>query len=388
MWWFPEFYKGLSTGEFIGDVLRGHYWSTWRNYFIDREVEGASAAPDMIAFFPKDAGVDIDPTIINPEAVPPGSPIPEDSIEIIGGLGTELGQLTSPADVAVDADGNLYVVDSHNQRIQRISPDGEAEAVGESGSADGQFKNPEDDGFFVDGPWGIALDGEGNIYVADTWNHRMQKFDNDLGFVMQWGDFFGPRDVVQTAEGELLIVDTGNARIRRFTTDGQLIGDIGAKGDGPNQFNEPSGIALGPTGEVFVADYWNQRIQHFDAELNYIESFEIPSWGSQGVSDRAYIAIAPGGEILATDPGNQRVIVLDAAGNETGAWALPSPSGFSRPIGITIDPEGEFVYIADAAANQVVKVPVEVLLGPPPAAPAGTAAPTAAATPAATSGGS
>ncbi len=367
MWWFPEFYKGLSRGSFISDVLQGNLFGTWRRYFIDREVNGATASPDMIAYFPKGTQVTIPVVPGAPEGT---DPVPPDQVTNIGGPGAGPGQFAGPLDLTLDTQGNLYVVDSLNHRIQKIAPDGTAQTFGEEGSEPSQFANPRSPDYDLnDGPWGIAVDAQGNIYVADTWNHRIQKFGPDLKFVSEWGtgQLFGPRDIAVDGQGNVLVVDTGNKKIRKYDSDGKLIEEHGRQGTGQGQFDEPSSVAIAPNGDIFVADYWNKRIQRFDSSFVYISEIKVNSWGSHGVSDRAYIAVLSDGRILATDPGaSARIIVFDAQGNEERSWRLPAPGGTSRPIGIVAD--GTTVYISDSLASTVVKVPLAVLLAPPTAA--------------------
>ncbi len=87
-------------------------------------------------------------------------------------------QFKMPSGVAADASGNVYVADTGNHRIQKFSPDGTFIAKwGSLGSGDGQFNWPT----------GIAIDGPGNIYVADAGNHRLQKFSPDGTFIAKWG---------------------------------------------------------------------------------------------------------------------------------------------------------------------------------------------------------
>ncbi len=373
MWWFPEFYRGLKADKFIADTFKGRYIKTWRGYFIDRKVPGATSAPDMFAYFPKEAKLTLPPV---PVTAGTADPLPPGSYTVIGVPGTQAGQFAQPADVTVDAQGNLYVVDTLNHRVQKIGSDGTAKTFGTQGPDNGQFANPRSADYAVDdGPWGIGIAPNGNIYVADTWGHRVQMFTPDLKFSNVWGagDLFGPRDIAFDKDGNVFIVDTGNKRIAKYTADGVLIKAFGASGNGPSQFNEPSSIAVAPNGEIFVADYWNQRIQHFDAEFRFIDDTKIQSWGSQGIADRAYIAAADNDTLLATDPANKRVLVFKRATdaqnrwNQVAAWSVPSAIGTSRPVGITVGGDGQ-VYISDAAAGDIIKVPLSVLLTPQPGA--------------------
>jgi predicted membrane-bound mannosyltransferase/DNA-binding beta-propeller fold protein YncE len=371
MWWFPEFYKGLSAGDFLGDVFRGRLLSTWRAYYIDRTVRGGAATPDMLAFFPKEFGSVIDVTPV-PGIAGPSHTLPEESVTVIGQPGSGPGAFAQPADLAVDADGNIYVADTLNHRFQKISPDGLPVTIGEEGTGEGQFGNPrqQSEDFPEDGPWGVGIDPLGNVYVADTWNHRLQKFGPDLAFVQEWGagEFFGPRDIAVDAVGDVYVVDTGNKRVLKYQNNGQLIAVFGRPGNGPAEFSEPTSISIAPNGDIYVADFWNQRIQHFNPEFEYIDEIAVPSWGSQGITDRGYIVALEGGRVLATDPANGRIIAFGPDGEKVASWALPSTIGTTRPVGITVDEQGQ-AYISDAAASHIVRVSVLVLFSQPPEEP-------------------
>lgn len=372
MWWFPEFYRGLDAGDFIGDVLMGRYLSTWRGYFIDRAVPGASESPDHIAYFPKS----FDAPIVAPAGA---DSLPADSVTALGGPGGQTGQFTQPGDLALDAAGNLFIVDTLNHRIQRMTADGEFTTFGEAGNGESQFANPRTDTYAVDdGPWGIAVDDDGNIYVADTWNGRIQKFDSDFNFLLEWGagEFFGPRDVAIDSDGNVLIIDTGNNRIAKYTTAGEFIQAYGkagneegrfASGSGPGEFHEPTSVVIASNGDIYVADFWNQRIQIFDSQLRYRDEINVESWpgaNRTAITDRAYIAVLDDGRVLATDPSSARIIVFSASGDEQAAWKLPSDVGVTRPVGIAVD--GDQVYVSDSLANRVVRLPLAALLAVPP----------------------
>ncbi len=368
MWWFPELYRGLETDDFLADFFRGRFLSTWRGYFIDRTVPGATNTPDMLAYFPKSFEEPSVPTT-TPPVQASADTLPADSVTIIGGPGSGPKQFAQPADLYVDQDGNLFVVDTLNHRIQKIAPNGDTETLGEEGTREGEFGNPQlqDEQFAADGPWGIGVDGQGNIYVADTWNHRLQKFDSALQFVQEWGtgELFGPRDVGFDAAGNLLLVDTGNKHVLTYTTDGELIESHGKDGDGPGEFKEPSSVSVAANGDIYVADFWNKRIQVFDPQFRYRTEISVPSWGSSGITDRAYIVALDDGHVLATDPANGRIIVFDSSGEQRAAWKLPSFVGASRPVGIAIDGQQQ-VYISDGLTSQVVRVPLAALLAPSP----------------------
>jgi hypothetical protein len=177
---------------------------------------------------------------------------------IIGRLGSEPGQMMLPAGVALDGVGNIYVVDSGNARVQKFDPRGTLlGAVGSAGVEPGQFNVASD----------IAIDAAGNVYVVDTWNHRIQKFAPDLTAAGGWGQatndlmnpvpgaMWGPRGIAIDKEGNILIADAGTHRIRRHAPDGAHLGDFGRRGKEAGEFEEPTGIAVGPDGAVT----WRKR---------------------------------------------------------------------------------------------------------------------------------
>ncbi|MEX1255544.1 MAG: flippase activity-associated protein Agl23 [Dehalococcoidia bacterium] len=385
MWWFdPYGYRGLEVGQFLGDFFSGHYFSIWPRYFIDRDLANQTDTDDRTAYFFGE---------FEPTEIAPAPPLDNADITLIGGgAGSGRGQFSQPGDVAVDDEGNLYVVDTLNRRIQRIDAQGEATVLGEAGSGPSQFGavvDPQP----ADGPWGVGIDRDGNIYVADTWNHRIQKFGPDLTFIREWGqqispdhfetsqpdplELFGPRDVTIDNDGNVLVVDTGDKRIVKYNSDGQFIQAYGHAGSGPGEFNEPSSVAVGLNGDIYVADYWNRRIQHFDSQFVFLDEIEVSAWGSQGITDRAYIAVLGDGKILATDPAHAHVIVIDPAGTPK-SWRLIE--GASRPIGIAVDADGQ-VYISDSLNSTISRVPLAALLAPTPtpaASPTPTTTPSAA----------
>lgn len=377
MWWFHDTYSGLEPIDFLRKALAGGYLSTWRSYFIDRFVPNQTETPDRIAFF--FGGDEIKPVPVQTPQVA-GTVSPQVQ-RVIGTPGKAEGQLSQPADIATDAEGNLYVVDTLNQRVQKFAPDGTVVAtVGEPGSGDGQFRNPHGPDYEPnEGPWGIAVDDAGNVYVADTWNNRIQKFTADLEFVAAWGEqdgLFGPRDIAIDADGNLLVADTGNKRIVKYSPAGELITTFGTDGAAAGQFNEPSSISVAPNGDIYVADYWNRRVQHFDPQFNYVGEFRIGTWGSQGITDRAYLVALEDGTIVATDPANGQVIVYGPDGRWLGAWRLVPEDEVSRPVGITIGPDLA-VYVTDGAASKIRVVPLNEILVEPATVVTGTPTPTA-----------
>jgi hypothetical protein len=114
------------------------------------------------------------------------------------------------------------------------------------------------------------VDSTGNVYVADSGNERIQKFDADGRFLTAWGspgnsigEFTQPFGVAVDSSGNVYVADYGNSRIQKFDAGGRFLTTWGMFGDGDGEFNWPTGIAVDSSGNVYVADNGNERIQKF-----------------------------------------------------------------------------------------------------------------------------
>ncbi len=279
---------------------------------------------------------------------------------IWGSQGKGTGQFQDPRGIAVDEAGNVYVADSGNHRVQEFDANGQfVTQWGSQGTEAGQFQEP----------WGIAVDTEGNVYVADTWNHRIQKFDAEGNFLLQWGGyrstggeavgeegfFWGPRDIATDAAGNVYVTDTGNKRVQVFDPNGQFLDQWGGFGVEDGQLDEPVGIAIDEEGSIYLADTWNQRVQKFDQDLNFVAKWSITGWYGQSVVNKPYLA-ASGGRVYVTDPEGYRVLVFDQNGEFVatfGEYGFDSKT-FALPTGIAVDGEGS-VYVIDSANHRLMK---------------------------------
>lgn len=363
-WWFDEGYKYIEQEnirttlfDFLKSLTDGDTWDTWWTYFRDRQPPDPKGEMYAVAYFP----LEFAPAGETPAAeAPVGAPeMDEDGRFTLGGQGSAPGLFATPVGLAVDSEGNLYVADSGNNRIQKFDRDGRFVAqVGSLGTGDGQFHEP----------WGVAIDSEGNIYVADTWNHRIQKFDRDLNYVTQWGrptsdlsrpkayDFWGPRDLTVDAEGNVWVVDTGTSRILKFAPDGAFLSSLGGSGTEEKKFREPVGIEVGPEGDVFVADAWNRRVQHFDRDLNYVGEFPIPGWAPDDPNTRPFLVLLPDGDIVVSEPAGHRLVRLGPDGAILGLLeGIGQKTPFANPTGLALDDRG-FLYVASSGLNQIVRI--------------------------------
>jgi DNA-binding beta-propeller fold protein YncE len=230
------------------------------------------------------------------------------------------GEFDVPQDVAVDSAGNSYVVDESNQRIQKFDPTGKfvlawgkdvialnqgtgyeictvAEncQAGSVGGKGGEFDDPE----------GVAVDSSGNVYVSDSSNNRIQKFDSSGDFLLTWGkdvNVFGGSGF-ETCNAEALCI----------------AGDPGGSG---GELSGPGDIGVGPDGSVYSADFENRRIQKFNASGDFLRTWGKDVLTGAGTGYEVCTAAAscqagqPGS--LAGEFGEVRSVVADSAGVYVG----------------------------------------------------------------------
>jgi sugar lactone lactonase YvrE len=218
-------------------------------------------------------------------------------------------------------------------------------------------------------PWGIAADDE-FVYVADTWNYRIQKFTHDgelVGIFGQNGSpldetdpglglFYGPRDIALIDDSRMAITDTGNHRIQVMDKEGNFLDTVGSLGNQPGQFNEPVGLATGANGNLYLVDTWNGRVQELSPDIFPVSEWQVNGWYSQSIDNKPYIAADSQNRIYVTDPEGFRVLIFDAFGNYLGRFGTygTEANQFALPVGIAIDGQDN-VYVVDAHNNRVLK---------------------------------
>ncbi|RME44332.1 MAG: hypothetical protein D6796_11925 [Caldilineae bacterium] len=282
-----------------------------------------------------------------------------------GHNGVAEGQFAAPRAVAVSPQGQVYVADSGNHRIQVFDANGEFLKAwgGVEGPGPGELTEP----------WGIAVGDDGRIYVADTWNHRIQVFDEDGNFLSQFGAFadtqgdanaapgafWGPRDILIAPDGNLYVADTGNKRIQKFTPDGEFLGAWGGGGVVPGRFDEPTSLAMDSQGNLYVADAWNHRVQKFDPDFNFLTEWPVVGWESQSVVNKPFIAVDGQDRVFVSDPENYRLIVYSSEGDLLATFGQygQDVQSFRLPLGLAFGPD-DALYVVDSDNNRVMKFEV------------------------------
>ncbi len=284
--------------------------------------------------------------------------------QIVGMPGSAPGQFQGPRGIAVAPDSSLYVADADNNRIQHFSPQGEL--INSWGTFADATAGDAPGGTFSQ-PWGVAVGPDGSVYVADTWNHRIQKFSPEGDFQTMWGyfgqaeapdAFWGPRDVAVDSRGRIFVTDTGNKRIVVFNSDGQFVTQFGEFGLEPGNFDEPVGVDVDSNGRVYVADTWNQRIQVFaesNGEFFVDRVWDIAAWYGQSLDNKPYINVDANGHIFITDPEGARVIEFDETGQFIRYWgsAGAGPTNFGLAAGVAVDGAGG-VWVSDAGNQRLM----------------------------------
>ena len=250
-----------------------------------------------------------------------------------GSFGPGNGEFKFPQHLAADASGNVYVGDSDNHRVQKFDSNGTLITKwGTNGPNDGQFQ----------GPYGVAVDASGNnVYVVDRVNQRVQKFDSNGTFITKWGtngpndgEFNTPVGIVVDALGNVYVADHYNHRVQVFDNSGTFITKWGASGTNDGEFNLPSDIVLDAAGNVYVTDLLNHRVQVFDSSGTF-----ITKWGTFGTNDGQFnqtngIAVS-GGAVYVLDILNHRVQKFSPPITTFTLTATAGANGSIIPPGVT-----------------------------------------------------
>jgi len=237
-----------------------------------------------------------------------------------------------PTSVALDSQGNAYVADEWLNRISIFTKDGDwIGKWGTPGDGDGELNRPS----------GMVFDENDNLYLVDSRNHRVQVFTKEGKFLFKWGgsgsgdgEFSFPWGIDIDQHGDVYVADWRNDRIQKFAPDGRFLMKFGASGREDGAFNRPTGVAVDKDGIIYVTDYKNDRLQVFDADGNFITKLAgeatLSKWGRERVE---------------LDPvmmkGRERAQGLEERGKP-----------FQGAIAVAVDDENR-VFVAECARHRV-----------------------------------
>jgi gliding motility-associated-like protein len=288
------------------------------------------------------------------------------------GAGSNANQLNYPVELVIDVTGNIYVSDSYNNRIQKWTPGAINGITVAGGNGTGSSANQ------FDGNLGIVRDASGSLYISDANNNRVQKWVSGAtsGSTVAGGNGGGylgnaanqlnsPFGLVVDANGNIFIADGANNRIQKWgpgASSGITVAGGNGTGVGANQFDVPSSVTLDATGNIYVSDFYNNRVQKWVPGANI--GITVAGGNGQGAAANQLagpvaVAIDQTGNLYIADGANNRVQkwipgatsgTTVAGGNGKGAAA----NQFDYPSKVAIDLNGN-IYVADYYNNRVQK---------------------------------
>ena len=278
-----------------------------------------------------------------------------------GTYGNGDGQFNDPRALAIDSSGNIYVADSINHRIQKFNSSGTfITKWGSQGSGNGQFMPPSGG---QNSPDSLTIDSYGNVFVEDSGNYRIQKFNSTGTFITKWGSQgtgdgqFGAyiNGLAADSSGNIYVGDYANNRIQKFNSSGTFITKWGSYGTGDGQFKAITGVAVDLSGNIYVSDSSNNCIQKFNSSGTF-----ITKWGSYGTGDgqfySPYVAVDSSGNVFVADFNNHRIQKFNSSGTFITKWGTHGSSDgqFNFPSAVAMDSSGN-VFIADSDNNRIQK---------------------------------
>ena len=223
-------------------------------------------------------------------------------------FGTKEGQFTYPRGVAISQDGHILVTDNH--RLQKLTFEGDCvKSVGSSETGNGPLQ--------LYSPIGITVHPTtGQIFIADSDNHRIQVLNKDLTYSHSFGkygsspeQFNDPWDVTFDNEGYLYVADTKNNCVKKFTSTGQYISTFSSGGSNPGQIIQPTSIII-DNNLLYVSEYGNHRISIFDTNGCFIHCFGKYGSGEGEFNRPRGITVDSLGNLYVSDTDNNRLVVL------------------------------------------------------------------------------
>lgn len=260
--------------------------------------------------------------------------------------GLKDGYFKYPTALAADWKGHIYVADSDNYRIQKFDLNGKFLLKwGSQGQGDGQFAQY---------PGGMGFDIQGNFYVADRNNHRIQKFDGQGRFLAKFGSlgsdrgqFNFPNAVALNRQGQIYVADAGNERVQKLDAAGNWLASYGRQDRGEGQLNLPNSLGLDAAGNVYVADNYPHSIQKFDGQGRFVLRWEVPV-KSDLPDDRLNLAVDSAGNVYVGLTVSERILKYDSQGRLLLEWGQGGngPGQFKGLSGMTVDRHNQ-LWVAD-----------------------------------------
>jgi tripartite motif-containing protein 71 len=271
----------------------------------------------------------------------------------VGTSGSGNGQLSYPKGMAIDGSGNVWVADSVNNRVQEFNEKGEyVRQFGTKGSGAGQFIEPQ----------GVAITASGNLWVTDAGNDRVEEFTPEGKYLAQFGSegylpghFYEPWGIAITSSGNIWVSDARYYRIEEFNSAGGFIREVhgaGWGGTGNGEFSYPTGVAIDSAGNVWVADQGHSRIQEFGPNGEFITKFGELGTSAGKLKEPQGVAVKPSGDLLVADSENGKIKEFTLSGEYVATLSPAGAPALSWPIGIAVG-TGGVEYVSDSSAGRL-----------------------------------
>lgn len=264
---------------------------------------------------------------------------------------SKLFPVSGPWGIALDAEGYVWMVDTGNSRVDRYTPTGKFnDFVGSAGSEPGKLSAPE----------GLALDSTGDLWVADTGNNRVEEFSKTGTYLRtvgslgsEPGKLKSPAAVAFDSAGNLWVADTGNSRIEKFNSEGTFVSEFGSPGSESGQLKEPKGLTFDSGGHVWVSDTGNNRVQEFSTSGSVLGGFGSAGEGPGQLNGPTGLRFDGAGNLWVADTGNNRVDEFSSSGSfikRVGSTGT-EPGQLKAPRAVTVDAQSN-VWVSDSANNR------------------------------------
>jgi sugar lactone lactonase YvrE len=272
----------------------------------------------------------------------------------VGSSGTGNGQFLEPSSSFVDSEGNLWVLDSGNCRVEKFNEKGEY--LSKFGS-----KCSSSPGYLHE-PTAMTMDKSGDIWIAERYKGgRIQVFTQTGTLVrtIEPGTTNGlvlqPFGITSDSNGHIWVADTYNNRIQEFSEKGEFIKAVGSYGTGPGQFIEPQSISVGPNGNLWIAVYGDDQVVELTEAGEFIRSFEPKGPGKEPGSALGAV-VDPGNRVWVLGPENDRVVAFTEKGEYLAQFGSRGKGvgqfEASSPAGISLDAKGN-LWVTDSSNGRV-----------------------------------
>ncbi|XP_022531939.2 E3 ubiquitin-protein ligase TRIM71 [Astyanax mexicanus] len=275
-------------------------------------------------------------------------------VATFGSEGEAEGQLCRPWGIAVDSEGFVIVADRSNNRVQVFGPDGSFQhAFGSLGSQPGEF----------DRPAGVACDLQRRIIVADKDNHRIQIFTFHGRFLFTFGEkgskngqFNYPWDVAVNSTGQILVSDTRNHRIQLFSSNGSFLNKYGFEGPLWKHFDSPRGVSFTREGHLVVTDFNNHRMLVIQPDCKSARFLGTEGTGNGQFMRPQGVAVDRENRIIVADSRNHRLQVFQQDGTFLCKFGTQGdgPGQMDCPSGLAVTPDG-LIVVVDFGNNRILK---------------------------------